>query len=82
VVFILTRLLFAASYIHVKKKNRSKYSSILRALKLQYGSVYRPSSYFLVCASYDEVSSVHGDHISSELAGEVVLLVEFSPLDI
>jgi hypothetical protein len=55
---------------------------MLRALKLQYVSVYRPSSYFLVCASYDEVSSVHGDHISSELAGEVVLLVQLSPLGI
>jgi hypothetical protein len=55
---------------------------MLRALKLQYVSVYRPSSYFLVCASYDEVSSVHGDHISSELAGEVVFLVQLSPLGI
>ena len=31
----------------------------------------RPSGYFLVGASDDEVASVHGDHVGSELAGEM-----------
>jgi len=42
----------------------------------------RPSSYFLVGASDDEVAGVHGNHISSKLAGEMVLVVHFSPLEI
>lgn len=41
-----------------------------------------PSSNFLVCASDDKVRGVHGNHISSELAREVVFLVQLSPLDI
>jgi len=64
------------------QRSRIKLLLLVSVLKLQVDTFYEPSSNFLVCASDDEVTGVHGNHICSELAGEMVLLVQISPLDI
>lgn len=41
-----------------------------------------PSCNFLVCACDDEITRVHRDDISCELAGKVILRIQFLPLHI